>query len=130
MIKVYRDRDLIEFFEFSTMIQNSEVYPYHEGLALIRWKLWYGNINEDGKVVIPIEYDLGSHFHEGFASVKKGLYWAFINPQGQLITPFHYEAVSDFLGGLASIHRPGRSGYLSSEGKELWNCYSAMGFSS
>jgi hypothetical protein len=115
------------------MIQNSEVYPFHEGLALIRGKLWFGYINKEGKVVIPIEYDLGSHFHEGFASVKKGCYWAFINSNGQLITPFRYEAVGDFLGGLASIYLAGRTGYLTHEGTERWDCYSAcgsLGFSS
>jgi len=105
------------------------VKPFSDGLAAVALVprgergLKWGFIDETGRVVIPIAYDVATSFHDGLAVVGKSygrgrnLKWGVVEKLGPQVTPnLHYDAVKILGEGFAAV------GYISSAGKGLkWN---------
>jgi hypothetical protein len=58
---------------------------YYEGIARIKKGEKLGYVNQEGKVVIPIKYDYGTHFQHGMAEVKLGGKHFYINSKGECV---------------------------------------------
>lgn len=82
----------------------------------------YGFEDEDGNLVIGIQYDEVRYFSEGLAvvGVKDGdeIKYGFINPQGNLVIPVQYDYVISFSEGLAAVmNEEGKWGFIDKTGK-------------
>lgn len=101
------------------------VRPYSDGLAAVAMvppgagSLKWGFVDEAGRVVIPIVYDVVSSFHGGLAVVGKSygrgrnLKWGVVEKLGPQVTPnVNYDAVKILGEGFAAVGYPisGRPG--------------------
>lgn len=67
---------------------------YYQNRALVSRHGKYGYIDENGKVVIPIQYQKAKDFSkEGFAFVKFNGQWGAINTSGKNVIPCSYYAI-------------------------------------
>ena len=66
---------------------------FKEGLACVQENEKYGFIDEQGNVVVPIEYDqiVGGGFNNGIAIVIKYGDFGLVNAKGELVLPCEYE---------------------------------------
>jgi len=71
------------------------------GLRLVEIGNKYGYINNNGQLVIGLEFEQGRHFSEGLAAVKLGNKWGYIDKTGRWIIPPQFSQVLDFSEGLA-----------------------------
>jgi WG containing repeat len=104
--------------------QYRAVLPFSDGLAAVAQgppdsSLKWGFIDKNGKVVIPLIYDVVTFFHDGFAVVGKSygkgrnLKWGVIEKLGPQVTPnVHYDAAKILGEGFAAVGyaRPHRKG--------------------
>ncbi|MFM7671610.1 MAG: WG repeat-containing protein [Bacteroidota bacterium] len=82
----YMDRTQ-EFFELIRKEYNTGFVLGKEGMIpALLWGKW-GYVGNDGKVVIPFEYDLVTHFINGRAEVLKGNDRYFIDKSGKKLNP-------------------------------------------
>jgi hypothetical protein len=58
---------------------------YHEGIARAKKGTKIGYVDTEGRVIIPTEYDYGTHFSQGMADVKKGDKHFFIDKTGRCV---------------------------------------------
>lgn len=72
----------------------------------------YGFIDENGKVVIPFEYEYVRGFNEGLACVKKNGKYGFIDKSNKTVVPLEYEVVLEFEEGLAQVEKNGKWGFI------------------
>lgn len=103
----------------------SSVKPFSDGRAAVaivprgeRTQKW-GFIDDTGRVVIPMQYDVVTSFHDGLAAVARfygrGRYlkWSLVEKLGPQVTPYvNYDAVKILGEGLAAVGYavPGRPG--------------------
>ena len=82
---------------------------FSEGLAAIKLKGKWGFINQNGKLVIPYQFDEVQKFSGGVATVKVGDLWGVINPEGKwIIQPVNKYPIQFFQGiGLSLIDNIG-----------------------
>jgi len=91
----------------------------YNGLAEVFLNNKYGFVNEEGKVVIPIEYDAVGKPEEGFIAVKKGNTWGFIDYANQEKIEFKFEDFPDskyqmhFAEGLCKVKKNGNFGFIN-----------------
>ena len=77
----------------------------------------YGAIDNNGKIVIPFEYDRYWLYDNGYVTVKKDGKVGMIDMEGKEIIPFEYEAMAPFAEGLAMVKQNGKCGYIDTSGK-------------
>ena len=65
----------------------------------------YGFIDKNGKLVVPIIYDLASHFENGLALVLKDGYYGFIDNMGGIRIPLIYDHISGFIDFKTGCYR-------------------------
>ncbi|MDR1120865.1 MAG: WG repeat-containing protein [Dysgonamonadaceae bacterium] len=65
----------------------------------------YGYIDDEGKEVVPFQYDDAWRFSEGLASVELDGKYGFIDKTGKVVIPIIYEMVGNFIGGKARVER-------------------------
>jgi len=77
-------------------------FYFNEGLALVPQlvddQLKFGFIDEQGKVVIPIEFDNAHYFVNGYACVKRNEKWGVIDKQGKWVIQPVYENLENANG--------------------------------
>lgn len=67
------------------------------------WPNKYGFVNNQGKVVIPIQYSRANAFMEGKANVEINDKWGYIDTEGEFVIPAEYALASRFRDGLAAV---------------------------
>lgn len=94
------------------------VYPYSEGLAIVKTKEGLGYINAQGKLVIAPQYSKASNFSSGRAAVQKDGVCGYINRFGTAVVDFEYSKCLDFEGERAVVYKGYRkAGVLDVEGE-------------
>lgn len=86
---------------------------FSEGLAAIRLNEKWGFINQNGKLVIPYQFDEVRKFSGGVTTVKVGDLWGVINPEGKwIIQPVNKYPIQFFQGiALTDLSLKDKSGY-------------------
>ncbi|TYP68891.1 WG repeat-containing protein [Paenibacillus methanolicus] len=64
--------------------------------ALIKQKMNFGYLDNQGEVAIPIEYDMANKFSNELGVVFKGGKWGAIDKFGETVVPFRYNFLSNF----------------------------------
>lgn len=72
-----------------------------------------GIIDEERKVIIPIEYEDISDFKNGVFLAKKSNKWGMININEQIVIPFEYSKIRFFNEGLALVLLNGKAAYIN-----------------
>ncbi len=92
-----------------------------------------GCIDGNGKIIIPIEYDLIYPYTEGLAVVNQGgdydenyyfvggLY-GYYDQNGKLAIPLSYEDASNFSEGLARVKKKGKFGFINKQNQIIIPC--------
>ena len=92
------------------------------------WDNGVGYINDEGRLVIPCNFDLAHQFSEGFALVKpkgKNQGYGYIDKTGAMIINPIFNHAEDFKNGLAEV-RIGKEldefkyGYINKNGDYVW----------
>lgn len=91
----------------------------------------WGYINESGKIIIPLIYDLASKFKEDRAEVKIGEKYGFINRTGELIIQADYDETEFFRSvgidktqshQIARVKKDGKYGFIDAAGNHITEC--------
>jgi Zn-dependent protease len=98
------DKHSGEYDEYDTLSTS-----FSEGLAGVTLNGKWGFINQNGKLVIPDQFDEVQKFSGGVATVKVGDLWGVINPEGKwIIQPVNKYPIQFFQGiGLSLIDNIG-----------------------
>ena len=78
-----------------------------------------GIIDEQGKVIIPIEYDDISDFKDGLFFAKKSKKYGMIDINENIIIPFEYKKIRFFSEGLALALVNGKAVYLNRKNETI-----------
>ena len=84
--------------------QYTEVYSFHDGLAVVGKGDNYGFIDSTGNVVIAMRYSNARSFGDGIAPVsnQKGL-WGYIDKQGKEVIPFRFSYATPLSDGAGRV---------------------------
>lgn len=99
--------------------------PFSEGLACVNKRYsddyndsYWGFIDNKGKVIIPLIYDIAYSFKDGLAFVHaRGRGYGFIDKKGISVIPLEYSMAKDFSEGLVALNKNGKWGFLDPKGK-------------
>ena len=100
----------------------NEVFDYigefnEEMLAPVKKKDKWGYVNDNGKIVIDLQFDGAKEFSGGLAAVKQQGKWGFIDKLGIMkIQPQFSEVFSGFSESLAAVQSPQGKGYIDKHG--------------
>ncbi len=81
-----------------------------QGYGIISVDGYFGAINRNGEIVIPLEYDNLIDFAELESNIilaNKGELWGYINWRNEVIIPFQYSYASVFQNGEAKVCKDG-----------------------
>lgn len=76
---------------------------YSEGLAVVKNNGKWGYIDEEGTIVIPIEYDNAWDFTEGRGLVKRDGKFGYVDYQGNEVIPIALDKATSFSNGTATV---------------------------
>lgn len=101
------------------------VWQPKEGLARAKKDGKYGYIDDNGKVIIPFEYEYAEDFNEGLAIVWKGYklladdYFkcGYIDKTGKEVIPIKYDDTYSFRESLAAVKKNGKYGFIDKNEK-------------
>lgn len=79
----------------------------------------WGFINQQGRLVIPAQFDGARGFEGPLAAAKQGTKWGFINAFGAWVVAPEYDVVGDFSEGAAAVLAGDRIGFVNSSGQFL-----------
>ncbi|MBU1109627.1 MAG: WG repeat-containing protein [Candidatus Riflebacteria bacterium] len=79
----------------------------------------YGYLDENGKIIIPLQFDEATGMRKGMAAVKKDHLWGFINSQGKQLLPHVYTSVSLQSDDSYVVFAGDQKGYVTTDGNFL-----------
>ncbi|MEP7211873.1 MAG: WG repeat-containing protein [Acidobacteriota bacterium] len=62
-----------------------------------------GFINQQGRIVIPFEFNIAGDFSEGLARVKVGDKWGYVDETGKVVIAPQFSGARSFSEGLARV---------------------------
>ena len=99
----------------------TEIFPFNEGLAVVKDRDAYGYIDTTGKSIIPCVYSRAEAFSEGRAAVYKDGNCGYLTKDGDPLTPFVFKQCQRFSDGRAVVSQGSlrKAGLLDLNGKML-----------
>ena len=99
----------------------TEIYPFSEGLAVVKDRDAYGYIDTTGKLVISCSYSRAEPFSEGRAAVYKDGNCGYLTREGDALTAFVFKQCQRFADGRAVVFQGSlrKAGLLDTSGKLL-----------
>ncbi|WP_339628401.1 WG repeat-containing protein [uncultured Maribacter sp.] len=92
---------------------------YQNGYMRVRNNGKTGIIDEQGKIVIPIEYEDISDLKDGLFLAKKSNKYGMINTKEEIVIPFEYSKIRFFNESLALVLLNGKAGYINKENEMI-----------
>ncbi|MEW6526414.1 MAG: WG repeat-containing protein [Spirochaetota bacterium] len=99
--------------------QFDEAWNFHEGVALVKYGVAYGYIDEKGKWIAKPQFDNAEGFYEGLARVQQGGKWGYIDRKGKWIAKPQFDDASIFFENMAAVQQGGKWGFIDKKGKWL-----------
>lgn len=78
-----------------------------------------GFVDENGKILIPFEYEHVEKFSNNIANVKKDGRWGFINKENKVIIPFKYQQTWHFENDVIGIKHNNKWSIVNKKGKKI-----------
>ena len=88
-----------------------------DGLSIVNKDGKYGAVDNQGSVIIPLEYDYLADFSEGLAHAKKGNKKGYLDTKGNVAIPFEYDMANSFENGKAKVQKGEQWFYIDTQGK-------------
>jgi hypothetical protein len=108
---------------------DTKTFAFNDGLAAIALDNKQGFVNTDGKIIVPLEYDMVQNFSEGLAAASKGGIvtssgeiktvdggWGFIDKTGKTVIEHQFQSVMPFSEGMAAARKDNLWGFIDKEG--------------
>jgi hypothetical protein len=96
---------------------------FSEQLAVVYFEEQFGYIDEQGQVVIPLQYSAAHRFSNGLAAVAPELDewegWGYIDRDGELVTPAHFNEALPAEKEFAIVHYGGVQ-ETAEDGPTVW----------
>jgi hypothetical protein len=108
-----------EFNVIATFSDNAEIEEIDTNTLFITQKEKCGLIDEFGRKITELKYELIDKFSEGFAVVKLLGRYGFINKVGKEITDLKFEDADEFIDSVAKVKLSGKYGLLDFSGTEI-----------
>lgn len=95
---------------------------FEDGFAMVQRNGKFGIINDQGKTILPIEYDNRGYraneyiFSDGLAMVEKDGHYGFIDRKGNFVIPLIYESAQYCSEGLIPVQMNSRWGFIDKKG--------------
>lgn len=83
--------------------------------------MYYGFMDNNGKVVIELKYDSLKQPTDGLIVAQKDGKWGCINEKGKEVFDFEFDTIDNFYDGFAAAKKGGRWGVINSKGKTVIN---------
>lgn len=95
----------------------------NDTLLLVSKNGKYGYVNQNGKVIIPLEYDFLSRFNSGLALAEKNNEEFYIDKKNNILKLQNdYDDLRLFYDGMALVKKNDKYGYVDATGKEVIPC--------
>lgn len=116
---------------FQTTIWHKSPFIYNscggfrEGLAPVELNDWWGYIDTNGRVAIPMEWKFAQKFHDGLAIVRNDFrQYGFIDKAGREVIACEYDDVHPFVEDLAYVEdADGETfGFIDRKGNKVIPC--------
>jgi hypothetical protein len=138
MARPYREglaavRSFAERFKFIDVEGKAVIPPqfldggeFGEGLAAVQAQtpqgVRWGFIDKQGKMVIPAQYTNGLPFADGLAPVQvlSGK-WGFVDTKNTMVLSPQWDQAASFYFGLSQVWLGDKIGYISKDGKYVWD---------
>jgi hypothetical protein len=106
-------------FNLSLYAQWDQVYAESFGMSIVKKGNKYGFVDQNGKVVIPVEYDLVYSFkNDKYTVVQNGRKQGCVNKKGDIIVPIKYSKIQKSQpNGTAVVELDGKKGCIDYYGK-------------
>jgi len=78
---------------------------------------YWGALDQNGKIIIPFDYDKIEAFTDNKAIAQKNKKWGVINLNGSEIIPFEYDKIEPFVDGKANVLLAKKRGVIDDEGR-------------
>ncbi len=92
------------------MEYTEELYPVYRNKKM-------GYVNREGKVVIPLKFEMADFFTGNLARVREEGKFGFIDRAGNYVIPPVYNDAKNFSEGLAAVHKDIYWGFVNEEGE-------------
>jgi hypothetical protein len=99
-----------EFDEISGFYENGLMKVANEGKV--------GLVDQQNKIIIPIEYDEIGEISSELIIAKKGK-WGVVNKRNEIIIPFQYNRIYQFHEGLAFVENENKVGYINKKNEKV-----------
>jgi gliding motility-associated-like protein len=93
-----------------------EADPFVNGFSRVFLKDKFSFVNNEGKLINPIELDNARDFSNKMAAVQKNRKWGFINESGKIVFPFKYDIVFDFEDAVSVAYENKKWWLISNKG--------------
>ena len=97
-----------------------ECHGFFRGLCAVKNNGKWGQIDSNGKVVIPLQYDGIGRFEDGLCAVKIKDKWGFIDKTNTLVIKAIYENVCGFKDKCCQVMKNGKWGLINTRGELLF----------
>ena len=98
---------------------------FYEGLASVELNDWWGYIDTNGRIAIPIMWKFAERFHNGLAVVENDCrQWGFIDKTGREVISCEYENIHPFEEELAYFEEEDGDtfGFIDRKGNKVIPC--------
>lgn len=93
----------------------------HRGYGIVSVNGFFGAINRNGEVIIPLDYEnlIDFNLDDEFIVAKKDERWGFINWKNEIVIPFEYSSASIFdeIHHLSKVCKDGKYGFINRENR-------------
>lgn len=93
--------------------------PESCGRAAVFADGYWGFVDLDGELVVPMQFYAIKSFKEGLAAVRNENYWGYIDISGEYFIRAQYDQVEDFASGTAIVTRNEKVGLIDKKGRYL-----------
>ena len=94
---------------------------YQNGFLAVRKGDFWGYLNLEGDLAIPLMFDEADSFCNGLAAVKKGGKYGYINTVGEVCIDCQFLSAGSFIDGLALVETENGNQFIRQDGTLLVN---------
>ena len=88
-------------------LEYDTVYPFSDGMAVVRQGDKWGAIDQNNNVVIPFQYDGSFGGTDGYMTVQVNGKYGLVDKENQMVVPAEYDDISTFENGAAYALKDG-----------------------
>ncbi len=117
---INQDGDFVNPMNYIPQEWHSHVFyesnQQNNDIIQMKFLNYWGFVNREGKVIVPLKYNSVRPFYEGLALVNRNGYYGFVDGNGKIKIPIKFDKARSFSEGLAYAEKDGKKGYINNTG--------------